>query len=68
MKATPREELLDAFWAGDGERFTRQLAQILLNSISFHDDHHEDFYHAVLGGLFIGCGYDVESNHEVGYR
>ena len=67
MKQTPREELLDAFWAGDGERFTRQLAQILLNSISFHDDHHEDFYHAVLVGLFIGCGYDVESNHEVGY-
>ena len=67
MKVTPREELLDAFWAGDGERFTRQLAQILLNSISFHDDHHEDFYHAVLVGLFIGCGYDVESNHEVGY-
>ena len=67
MKVTPREELLDAFWAGDGERFTKQLAQILLNSISFHDDHHEDFYHAVLVGLFIGCGYDVESNHEVGY-
>ena len=67
MKVTPREELLDAFWAGDGECFTRQLAQILLNSISFHDDHHEDFYHAVLVGLFIGCGYDVESNHEVGY-
>ena len=67
MKQTPREELLDAFWAGDGERFTRQLAQILLNSISFHDDRHEDFYHAVLVGLFIGCGYDVESNHEVGY-
>ena len=67
MKVTPREELLDAFWAGDSERFTRQLAQILLNSISFHDDHHEDFYHAVLVGLFIGCGYDVESNHEVGY-
>ena len=67
MKVTPREELLDAFWSGDSERFTRQLAQILLNSISFHDDHHEDFYHAVLVGLFIGCGYDVESNHEVGY-
>ena len=67
MKVTPREELLDAFWAGDSECFTRRLAQILLNSISFHDDHHEDFYHAVLVGLFIGCGYDVESNHEVGY-
>ena len=67
MKVTPREDLLDAFWAGDGERFTKQLAQNLLNSISFHDDHHEDFYHAVLVGLFIGCGYDVESNHEVGY-
>jgi len=67
MKVTPREDLLEAFWAGDGERFTAQLSKILLNSISFHDAHHEDFYHAVLVGLFIGCGYDVESNHEVGY-
>ena len=67
MKATPREELLEAFWSGDGEALTRHLARILLNSISFYDDYHENFYHAVLVGLFIGCGYEVESNREAGY-
>jgi len=67
MKQMPREILLDAFWSGDGERFTQQLSRILLNSISFYDDHHEDFYHAVIAGLFIGCGYEVRSNHEAGY-
>ena len=67
MKQMPRETLLHAFWSGDSDTFTRQLSRILLNSISFYDDHHESFYHAVLAGIFIGCGYDVRSNHEAGY-
>ena len=29
-------------------------------------DYHEDFYHAFLSGIFVGRGYEVDSNKERG--
>jgi hypothetical protein len=29
-------------------------------------DYHEDYYHAFLAGLFVGRGYETESNREMG--
>lgn len=29
-------------------------------------DYHEDYYHAFIAGLFVGCGYETESNKERG--
>ncbi len=60
-----RQPLFDAFWGGDGENLSRIISRILLNSISYHD-YKEDFYHAVLAGIFVGSGYVVSSNTESG--
>ena len=65
MLEMDRKPLFDAFWRGDAEDFMRKLSRILLTSISYHD-YHEDFYHAVLAGIFVGSGYAVSSNIESG--
>ena len=65
MKAMDRKPLFDAFWNGDSEGFQEIFSRILLKSISFHD-YHENFYHAVLTGTFIGAGWEVTSNPESG--
>ncbi|SFQ23771.1 Predicted AAA-ATPase [Lachnospiraceae bacterium XBB1006] len=38
----------------------------LWNTISYND-YHEDYYHAFLAGIFVGRGYEVESNKEKGF-
>ena len=43
----------------------KQLSDFLWDTISYHD-YHEDYYHAVLAGLFVGLGYSVDSNKESG--
>ena len=65
MQAMDRKPLFDAFWNGDSEGFQEKFSSILLKSISFHD-YHENFYHAVLTGTFIGAGWEVTSNPESG--
>ncbi len=65
MQAMDRKPLFDAFWNGDSEGFQEKFSGILLKSISFHD-YHENFYHAVLTGTFIGAGWEVTSNPESG--
>ncbi|MDO4840909.1 MAG: PD-(D/E)XK nuclease domain-containing protein, partial [Desulfovibrionaceae bacterium] len=65
MKSMDRKPLFDAFWNGDNEEFQEIFSRILLKSISFHD-YHENFYHAVLTGIFIGAGWEVTSNDESG--
>ena len=56
----------EAFWSGDATKVSDILSDIMLTTVSFHDAHHEDFYHAVLLGMFAGSGYEVSSNIEVG--
>ncbi len=65
MKRMDRKPLFDAFWNGDSESFQKMLSRILLKTISYHD-YHENFYHAVLTGIFIGAGWDGDSNDESG--
>ncbi len=61
MKNMDRKPLFDAFWNGDSEEFQEQFSRILLKSISFHN-YHENFYQAVLSGIFTGAGWEVISN------
>ncbi len=65
MQAMDRKPLLDAFWNGDSKSFQEIFSDILLTTISYND-YHENFYHAVLTGLFIGSGYKAKSNDESG--
>ena len=60
-----RQPLFEAFWNGNNENLSRIVSRILLNSISYHD-YKEDFYHAVMAGIFVGSGYVVSSNSESG--
>ena len=65
MKVYDRKKLLQAFWSGDGQKFTEIISSILINTISFYD-YHENFYHAFLIGLFSSLPYSVTSNLESG--
>jgi len=60
-----RGSLFKAWWSGDGERLTQDVADILFGTISYFD-YKEDFYHAFVAGLFSGAGYDVRTNSEQG--
>ena len=41
------------------------ISNLLWKTISYMD-YHEDHYHASLAGIFVGRGYEVESNKERG--
>lgn len=62
---TDRKELFQALWDGDGESASRQLSDLLFETISYHD-YDESYYHAFLAGVFSGAGFAVESNYEYG--
>ncbi len=65
MLEMDRRPLFESFWSGDADKLSRLVSRILLNTISYHD-YKEDFYHAVLTGIFVGSGYAVTSNRESG--
>ena len=41
------------------------ISDLLWNTISYND-YQEDYYHAFLAGVFVGRGYNIESNKEKG--
>lgn len=57
--------LMKAFWDGDERTASSVLSNLLFDTISYND-YHEDYYHAVLAGIFLGRSYNVESNKEHG--
>ena len=59
------KELLEALWEKDEIRSSEILSGLLWDTISYND-YHEDYYHAFLAGVFVGRGYEVESNKEKG--
>lgn len=59
------KELLEALWEKDEVRSSEILSRLLWGTISYND-YHEDYYHAFLAGVFVGRGYEVESNKEKG--
>ncbi len=65
VKAQDRSGLFDEWWNGEDEKLTKDVSDILFDTISYFD-YKEDFYHAFLAGLFSGAGYEVKSNSEQG--
>ena len=57
--------LIEALWEKDEKNSGEILSDLLWNTISYND-YHEDYYHAFLAGVFVGRGYEVESNKEKG--
>ena len=60
-----RTELFKAFWADDADALTYLLCDQMEDTLSYYDAR-EDFYHALLLGLFTFTGWEVESNREYG--
>ena len=60
-----QKTLMDALWSGDEETASRIMSDFLWDTISYMD-YHENYYHAFLAGLFVGRGYETESNKEAG--
>ncbi|MCC8103096.1 MAG: ATP-binding protein [Clostridiales bacterium] len=63
--ARDRSELFHEWWNGEDEKLTKNVSDILFDTISYFD-YKEDFYHAFLAGMFSGAGYEVKSNSEQG--
>jgi hypothetical protein len=59
------KEMIESLWEKDINRATEILSDLLWGTISYND-YHEDYYHAFLAGIFVGRGYEVESNKEKG--
>ncbi|MBR2258961.1 MAG: AAA family ATPase [Blautia sp.] len=57
--------MMEALWTGDEAAASKAILKLLWQTISFMD-YHEDYYHAFLAGIFVGRGYEVESNKERG--
>lgn len=67
IKKKDRTRLLQAVVDGDAQTMEEELAQLLLETISFNDAY-ESFYHGFLAGVLSGMkGYMVKSNREGGY-
>ena len=59
------QDLIDSLWEEDAEKASELLSGFLWDTVSYMD-YHEDYYHAFLAGIFVGRGYEVESNKEHG--
>ena len=60
-----QSSMMEHLWNGEEQEASRAISDLLWKTISYHD-YHEDYYHAFLAGLFVGQGYEVESNKERG--
>lgn len=65
VSARDRREFFRAWWNGEEEKLTKEVSDILFDTISYFD-YREDYYHAFIAGLFSGAGYAVASNSEQG--
>ena len=60
-----QKSMMETLWSGDENAAGRIISKLLWKTISYMD-YHEDYYHAFLTGIFVGRGYEVESNKEHG--
>ena len=60
-----QKSMMEALWSGEEEAASRAISDFLWQTISYLD-YHEDYYHEFLAGIFVGRGYEVESNKERG--
>ena len=65
VDADEQKAMMDALWSGDETAASKAVSDLLFQTISYND-YHEDYYHAFLAGIFVGMGYEVESNKERG--
>ncbi|EET59515.1 hypothetical protein BRYFOR_08607 [Marvinbryantia formatexigens DSM 14469] len=65
IAAQDRTALFEAWWGGDAKKLTQEITDILFDTISYFD-YKEDYYHAMVTGMFLGAGYAVKSNSEAG--
>ena len=65
LDVTEQRTMMEALWSGDEEGASHIISGFLWQTISYMD-YHEDYYHAFLAGIFVGRGYEVESNKERG--
>ena len=65
MKQINRVPLMTALWDSEEEKATMLLSELLFHTISYHN-YKEDYYHAFLTGIFVGLGYETESDKEYG--
>ena len=62
---TLQKTMIKAFFNGDETTVTRTISDLLWKTISYNN-YHENYYHAFLTGLFVGCGYEVNTDKEAG--
>ncbi len=62
---TEFNDLIRVLWEGDEAGATKLISDLLWYTISYND-YHEDYYHAFLTGIFVGRGFNVDSNKEKG--
>lgn len=60
-----QKSMMEALWNSDEQGAAKVISDLLWKTISYND-YHEDYYHAFLAGIFVGLGYEVESNKEKG--
>lgn len=65
LAAKDRTALFKAWWSGDVDFLTQEVTDILFETISYFD-YKEDYYHALVAGMFLGAGYEVKTNSEQG--
>ena len=65
VDAAEQKSMMEHLWAGDEAGASKAISMLLWQTISYMD-YHEDYYHAFLAGIFVGRGYEVESNKERG--
>lgn len=65
MDTKSLDSLINALWEGEAADASRIISELLWATISYND-YHEDYYHAFLAGIFVGRGYQVDSNKEKG--
>lgn len=60
-----RRDFFKAWWNGDEETLTREVSDILFDTISYFN-YKEDYYQGFVSGLFSGAGFEVKSDLEQG--
>lgn len=65
LDTSKQKSLMDALWHGDGDKASSRISDLLWKTISYNN-YHEDYYHAFLTGVFVGLGYEVETDREHG--
>ncbi len=65
VKPAAHNRLCELIWERDAKVLEEEIGNILLDTISYYD-YHENYYHALLAGVFLGGNLLVRSNYEMG--